>query len=162
MITNVEIIGNKKNERVSFSFFWSILAIVLVLGDQVTKLLAFKFIEIVDYSNLVAIHPFKNYNFAFSLSVPPVVMYSLYAVLIVAILVYVIRAWKFLNSASKFAWVIILAGACSNVGERIITGYVKDFIKFNTGFFNFADVYIVFGIILLLPFRAARNDSPKI
>ena len=56
--------------------------------------------------------------------------------------------------AESIAWVMILSGACSNVTERIVLGYVKDWIYITrfglTGIYNLAAGYILIGIVLLL------------
>jgi lipoprotein signal peptidase len=44
---------------------------------------------------------------------------------------------------------LILAGAVSNVGERTIFGFVRDWVYIYTGVFNLADGYIILGIIIL-------------
>ena len=53
-----------------------------------------------------------------------------------------------------FAWMLIFAGAASNIGERILLGYVRDFIYITfykwTGVYNAADFYILIGIVILL------------
>lgn len=49
---------------------------------------------------------------------------------------------------------LILAGAVGNLIDRIFLGYVRDFIFINVPFmpyfFNFADIYLTFGIVLLI------------
>ena len=50
---------------------------------------------------------------------------------------------------------IIITGALANILDRIINGYVIDFIylhlnKFYWPAFNFADIYITIGIIMII------------
>jgi lipoprotein signal peptidase len=58
---------------------------------------------------------------------------------------------------------MIFAGAASNIGERILLGYVRDFIYISlykwTGVYNAADGYIILGIVLLLIKSASVNDK---
>lgn len=120
--------------------FWFAVIVTLIVVDQLTKFLAQK--------NLSSI--FLNKNFAFSLPVPIVAMYAIYIAVMIVVLVYLLRSWPTLFRKEKIAWSFILAGGISNIGERIIFGYVKDFIPILTGIFNLADLFILFGLILLL------------
>jgi len=93
---------------------------------------------------------FPNYNFAFSLHVPIVLTYIIYAVLLGLLLFWFSdvenRTWKI-----KFGVTLILAGALSNIFDRVYLGYVRDFIfVFWGNIFNLADMYIVLGILLLV------------
>ena len=135
---------NKKERAITHSFFfWLLSFFVLVLIDQAAKLLFFK-------------NPggFRNYFFAFSLPVPAVLMYLIYAAALGAIICYLSKSYKTLAALTKFAWTLIVVGAVANIAERIILGYVRDFIYINffhwTGIYNLADFFIIAGIILLL------------
>ena len=55
----------------------------------------------------------------------------------------------------KWGLFIIICGAMANIIDRIINGYVIDFIYFHFNqyywpAFNFADIYISIGIIMIL------------
>ena len=59
------------------------------------------------------------------------------------------------DKIEKFALLIIIGGALSNVIDRMINGYVIDFIylhydDFYWPAFNFADIYITIGIMMIL------------
>jgi lipoprotein signal peptidase len=46
---------------------------------------------------------------------------------------------------------IFLAGATSNLVDRVLLGYVRDFIDLGLGFvFNLADVFILAGLVIVL------------
>ena len=60
--------------------------------------------------------------------------------------------WQMLE---KWALFIIISGALSNIIDRIINGYVIDFIyihisNFYWPAFNFADIYISIGILMVI------------
>ena len=124
-----------------------LLAVGLILLDQAAKY-------------YVAMHGtvFRNYQFAFSLPVPSQYMYLFYALILGAIVWYMVQHWRNFGPREALAWTLILAGSLSNIGERILNGYVKDFIYILTGVFNFADLYIIAGIILLLLLGRNRVD----
>ena len=101
---------------------------------------------------------FNNSQFAFSLPVPEVLMYVIYGVILVGIVYYIFRNYRSFNSAASIAWTFIVAGAVCNICERLVLGHVRDFLYIFMGIFNFADFYILAGIIVLL--IAYQNDLP--
>ena len=59
------------------------------------------------------------------------------------------------NSIEKWGYLVILIGAFSNIFDRMLNGFVIDFIylhykDFYWPAFNFADIYITIGIIMIL------------
>jgi len=116
------------------------LFVLLVSIDQVVKSLIRQ--------------PFRNYRFAFSIPIPENLIYLIYGLVLIGIFFYLYKNFFSLSRLSKIAWILILAGALSNVGERLVLGYVRDFIYIHfyiwTGIYNLADFYIIFAIIILL------------
>ncbi len=93
---------------------------------------------------------FKNSVFAFSLPLPVWLIYTIYALVLGAMLGYCLKNYQKFSRQQSLAWVVIFSGAVSNIGERIILGYVRDWIFILSGIFNLADLYIIAGIVLLL------------
>jgi len=112
------------------------LFLFLVLLDQSVKSLA---------GNI-----YKNHNFIFSLTLNIYIMYSIYLAVFFGIVFYLYKNWGRINFIEQFAWVLILAGAISNLGERLVLGYARDFIYIFNGILNLADFYIILGVIILL------------
>jgi lipoprotein signal peptidase len=139
----------KESDRYWSFFFLCVAFLVLLLLDQLVK-------------HFVA-SPFLNYNFAFSLPVPVLLMYIIYFVVIAAMVYYVSKNHKAFSFFSKLAWTLIFAGAASNIGERIVLGHVRDFIYISfykwTGVYNLADGYIIVGIILLFLKNELRSKN---
>lgn len=140
---------------------FSFLFLALVLADQVTKQ-AFVWepgcFEGSWLGSLICIIPFRNYYFAFSLPLPFWVMYGIYALILVGMFLYLYQFWNSFPWYQKQAWVLIVAGAVSNIGERIIFGYVQDFIYIYGGaIINLADVYIIMGLLSLLFYHMLEN-----
>lgn len=150
-------------ERVSF-VFWFGLFLVLVGIDQLTKYLAFH-TSFGSFLNALkpAVRKFHyfNHNFAFSLPLPPWLMYILYAAILGLIIWYIAKSFRRLSALAWTAWILILAGALSNIGERMSLGYVRDFIYIMSGIFNLADGYIIAGVAILLLSEVA-SDKGKI
>src|SRR5688572_8767871 len=120
--------------------FWIALVIIFIGIDQLTKWLATSFGWSI----------FFNDQFAFSLPVPTVLMYAIYAMVLIGMSVYVHRTWQRFSSIQKIAWAFVYAGGLSNIFERLVLGYVRDFIPIASGVLNVADFYILIGLILLL------------
>ena len=118
------------------------LFIILIALDQVSKYWASQSLSI-----------FRNYDFAFSTTLPEPVMYLVYGLVLGLVSWYIWTHQKKLTGVESFAWILIVAGAVSNIGERLLNGYVKDFIYLFSGVFNFADFYILLGIVLLFVVR---------
>ena len=130
----------KKSDHHWSFFFLCLSFFVLIVIDQLSK----HFIT----------RQFLNYNFAFSVPVPIFLMYIIYAAVIGGMIYYVLKNRQTFSFLTKSAWTLIFAGAVSNIGERIILGYVRDFIYISfykwTGVYNVADFYIILGIVILL------------
>jgi lipoprotein signal peptidase len=131
-------------------FFLCLIFFTSVIIDQLVKHLVLK--------------EFLNYNFAFSLPVPSPLMFAIYAAVIAAMVYHILKNHRRLTFLAKLAWTLIFAGAASNIIERILLGYVRDFIYISfyrwTGVYNLADGYIIAGVLLLLlaP-RSLRNTK---
>lgn len=129
--------------------FYFLLLGSLILIDQLSKLAVSK----------LGWSIFFNDQFAFSLPVPQVVMYLIYFLVLVGISVYVRKTWKNFSSQQRMAWTFVFAGGLSNVVERIFLGFVRDFIPIAGGVLNFADFYILLGLVLLLASTRTKNSE---
>ncbi|OZD70506.1 signal peptidase II [Rhodococcus sp. 06-1059B-a] len=94
-----------------------------------------------------------NRGVAFSLgnSLPLWVIVAVTATITAGLAVYGWRSAGRGNRVTTVALALILAGALSNVLDRIVDGAVTDY--FHTGWwptFNLADVYITIGVVLLI------------
>jgi len=149
-------IENKKNGRAGIgSFvFWLLMGIVFILIDQLVKFLAFKNSRIGSLGFWISKQNFLNKNFAFSLPLPGPIMAVVYFIVMSFFIYYIIKVAKNFNRLQAFASALILAGGISNIIERLALGGVRDFIAISlngwTGFYNFADFYIIAGIVILL------------
>ncbi len=124
----------EKNKTL-FGFYFGFIALGIAV-DQVIKLLVRS--------------PFRNYDFAFSISLPLPVIYAIYFLVLTAVIIFITKQNARLDNMQRFAWSLVLAGALSNVGERIALGFVRDYIYMFGGILNAADFMIIIGILLLL------------
>ena len=161
MDKNVKVFVKSPNERAQKgSFVFWLFVAVLVLCDQLSKYFFVRFFPANQPFLILrwfGVEVFNNSRFAFSLPVPEVLMYFIYAVILAGIIYYIARNYHGFNLAASVAWTFIVAGAVCNIFERIVLGYVRDFIFIFNGIFNFADFYIIAGIIVLL--IAYQNDK---
>lgn len=110
------------------------LLLFLILADQIFK----------HFSNITSC----NSNLAWSLPVAPAVFYSAWIVIIVTFIFIFLRTK---NYSQKIFLIFILAGAISNIIDRLRFGCVVDFIDLKLWpAFNLGDVYITVGVIFLI------------
>ncbi|MBK4775611.1 signal peptidase II [Candidatus Pantoea edessiphila] len=100
----------------------------------------------------------QNYGIAFSILSDgkywqywSVIIFSIFVIIFILVTVY----YNYSNISKSIAYAFIVGGALSNLFDRIYNGFVVDFIDFHiTNFhfatFNFADICILSGIILLI------------
>ncbi len=132
--------------------FFTTALFILVL-DQLVKQFITVYSVSKDYS-FVKIQFVKNFGIGFGLLNLPVlrwVMVAVIAAIIIGILYYYSRSCSQSRPVFIFALALVLGGALGNLVDRIMYGFVVDFIDF--GFwpaFNIADSAITAGIILLI------------
>ncbi len=149
----------------------SIIAIVVFAVLLVTDLLL-KHYEVADSWNFVVIENFiwvesghKNTGSAFSMFAG-VVWGRIFLVTISVVLILALcAAFAFLPErfiVLKIAIAMIVAGAVGNLYDRLVYGYVRDFVWVNMLFTsaccNFADFFIVFGVIAAIVDFLFLND----
>ena len=135
-----------------------LIVVILISLDLVSKYFVYynvdlyQFIKITPFFDITHIH-----NFGVSFGLFSKIIPSLYLVLI-GLLVVLFVFYLLLITTDKLEYwglFIIICGAIGNIIDRLINGYVIDFIYFHINqyywpAFNFADIYISFGIIMIL------------
>ena len=135
-----------------------LIFVFLISLDLLSKYLVFnyidlyKFIKITPFFDITHIH-----NFGVSFGLFSGIISSLYIILIGSLVVCFV-IYLLVNAQDKLEqWglFIIICGALANIIDRFINGYVIDFIYLHINqyywpAFNFADIYISIGIIMLL------------
>ncbi|MBI04839.1 MAG: signal peptidase II [Pelagibacteraceae bacterium] len=146
-----------------------IVLLILCFFDILSKYLVFNFIRLNDFVplfyfvDLIHIH---NYGVSFGLfsGLIPSWILILLGSLIVFFIFYLMKNAK--NNFEKWGFLIIISGAISNIFDRILNGYVIDFIflnyqKYYWPAFNFADIYITIGILMLMSTIIIKFDRIK-
>lgn len=121
---------------------------VLILVDQITKLI---FWSRDFYIGFVHIHSMKNSGLAFSIDfglIPNLIAIG------IALAYFIYLYFSNRNEQgifNKIFFILIFAGAISNLADRIYLGYVRDLFDLGLNFtFNLADLFLVAGLVGLL------------
>ena len=130
---------------------------VLVALDQLFKILATKFlpdiVPVVVLPHFIGFNYIHNYGAGFSIlsgKVDFLIVITAIAMLVIAVGIF---AKKFDNNVDEFAFVLILAGGIGNLIDRVVNGYVVDYLEFlfiEFPIFNFADILICTGVGLFV------------
>ena len=108
-----------------------LIIILLIILDQLTKYF---------FGNV------KNYGAAFGI----LQGYTTFLI-IISLIVILVCIYYYKNKNLRLSLSFILAGTMSNLIDRILLGYVRDFIDLRIWpVFNLADCFNVIGVILLI------------
>lgn len=149
-------------------FVYALLTFIL---DRITKLLILASIHTLPYiviQDFLTITFVKNYGVAFGwfqdLKLPPIIM----AIVMVLIIAYYSFHLPMQEKLTRYSLALLVGGALGNLYDRLVYGYVVDFIAFKIfGYdfpvFNIADVAIDLGVALLFIdlFIVNPNNNPE-
>lgn len=143
--------------------FLLILGVILIIADQLIKwwivenLMPVKVMDFIRFGdfNVLGLRYCENTGAAFSsFSGARWFLVALVSVMLVVLLVFTIR-YKHKRPLFLISSAMIISGGIGNLIDRIRLGYVIDYLDvklFNFAVFNFADICVVVGAILLLIF----------
>ena len=141
--------------KIQTKIYFLSLSIFIVLIDQFTKYLMFhnKKIFINKDFLLFKLDFVKNYGAAFNIFSGNRIFLSCISIIFSILLTYLILRKNSLNSIDLYSYSFILGGTIGNGMDRILRGFVIDFINLNFinfPVFNIADISINIGFIFLL------------
>ena len=148
--------------KIQTKLYFLSLSIFIILVDQFTKYLIsynYKFFLNIDFF-LFRFDFVKNYGAAFNLFSGSRIFLSLLSITCSIVLIYLILKKNISNSFDLYAYSFILGGTIGNGIDRILKGFVIDFINLNFinfPVFNIADIAINIGFIFLL-FNIFKNN----
>tara|TARA_B100000676_G_scaffold306074_1_gene361573 strand:- start:507 stop:953 length:447 start_codon:yes stop_codon:yes gene_type:complete len=135
-----------------------LIPISLIVLDLITKIIVSNTLELnqfIQVNSFFSIVYVKNFGVSFGIlsGILPFWFFVLIGLLVVALIAYLSSISQKL--LEKKAYFIIIIGALANIIDRSVNGFVTDFISFNYKnlfwpAFNFADIYITVGIIMLI------------
>ena len=146
-----------------------IIIFILSLIDQISKFIIIAKRDLLPIgNNILQINYQENYGIAFGIIMGGRISY------IIANFMIIILVSKFLftqlnriNKIKRLSLILIIAGGIGNLVDRIVRGYVVDFIDFSKiidfPIFNFADIMIVIGVVCLgiISFIEISNENIK-
>ena len=126
-------------------------AFILII-DQLTKMFIDKSMNIIN--GFFYINPVNNYGAAWSVFNDKTIFLIVSSIVILIILLRYQSYFK-MNIRNKIAFGLLYGGLLGNLLDRIIFGYVRDFLDFiilgyDYPVFNLADTSLVIGMILLV------------
>ena len=138
------------------------LSSFLILIDQITKYLILQNYNTIINKDFILfkLDLIKNYGAAFNIFSGSRLFLSLISIIFSIILIYFILRKKDSSILNLFSYSFILGGSIGNGIDRVVKGFVIDFININFinfPVFNIADISINIGLILLLYQIFKRN-----
>lgn len=153
------------------SFIWAAFAAFLI--DQISKYVVIHTMELARIRSIDILPPLLNFrygenrgiNFGLGNGVSIWFLVVLAVVICIAVTVWLARSrqpfWANVSGG------LLVGGALANVADRLIYGYVLDFLNMsccginNPFVFNVADVFIFAGALGLVIFTSDKNTPPK-
>lgn len=121
-----------------------IITLILIFLDQMVKFIVTKYFQ---FS--------KNYGAIFGILQNRLTLIILLSFFAIGFLLYYTKKVK---SYDVYGLSLVLAGIISNLIDRLVYGYVIDYIKILTWpSFNLADIFLVSGVIFLIFYLRRSN-----
>lgn len=135
-----------------------VVSVFALLIDQISKILIGLFLNLNEkrtiISNFFALHYIENDGAAWN------ILSNRQTILIATSILAVIIIYRYMynfqkNKRNNIAFGLVIGGISGNLIDRIFLGHVRDFLSFKIfnyyyPVFNFADTFIVIGVILLI------------
>jgi len=130
------------------------ISVILILLDQLSKYFAQKYIENYEIiKGVFSLEYAENKGIAFGLEVPQLLVVAGSIIIIPIIFLMIYKELSPNHWITEISSSLIIGGALGNVIDRILNGFVIDFISvWKWPNFNLADTFIVAGILLIICF----------
>ena len=140
---------NKKN-----NFIFSV-ALLIVFLDQLTKFLIKQNLQLSQsipiISNVFHLTYITNTGSAFGLFKGLNVFFIVFLIIVIGFIIHFIKKIRENEKLLQFSIGLLLGGTIGNLLDRVLLGYVVDFIDFRIWpVFNIADSAVTIGVILLI------------
>lgn len=144
-----------------------LFSILLFIIDFISKIIVKS--NLILNNSLIIIDNFfsltytNNYGAAFSIFENGRILFIIISIVcLIFIIVYLFKE-KNISKLEKIAYPLLIGGILGNLYDRIVYGYVVDFLdftifKYNFAIFNFADSFIVISVIILI-ISSIRGDK---
>jgi len=140
--------------KIQIKIYFLSLSILIILIDQFSKYFMFNnYNKVLNKDFLLFRLDFvKNYGAAFNILSGNRIFLSSISIIFSILLIYLIIKKNTINYSDQYSYCFILGGTIGNGLDRILRGYVIDFINLNIihfPVFNIADISINIGFIIL-------------
>ncbi len=141
---------------------WLWLTVIMLILDQATKYWTVEALNLHESYEILSFFNFtyaRNYGAAFSFLGDAggwqKYLFTTIAFAVSAFLLYSLKKNSVNKRWENIAFTLVLSGAIGNVMDRIMFGYVVDFLDFDLGFyrwptFNVADIAIFIGAAMII------------
>jgi len=141
-------------------YYTFLIAVVVIVVDQLIKYLVLSrlyFAENISIiSHYLSLTKVYNTGAAFSLFENSTTLLTIFSLIVsIVIIVYIIRRNTVIELPFLLAWGLILGGTVGNFIDRLMYGYVIDFIKLDFiqfPIFNIADLSINLGAFIVIAY----------
>lgn len=147
-----------------------IYSFIIVIVDLISKLVIDKLLKINEtisiINNFFSITKVFNRGASFSMFIGYRLLFILIGIITIVVLFKYLNNFK-INNRNIFAFSLLIGGIIGNLIDRVIYGYVIDFLDFNifgydAPIFNIADTCICIGAFLLFYAIMKREDINEI
>ncbi|GLS89548.1 lipoprotein signal peptidase [Psychromonas marina] len=147
-------------EKTGLRWLW--ITVILLILDQATKYWTVQALDLYESYQVLSFFNFtyaRNFGAAFSFlgdaSGWQKYLFTGIAFAVSAFLLYSLKQNRFDKRWENIAFSLVLSGAIGNAMDRVIFGYVVDFLDFDLGFyrwptFNVADIAIFIGAAMII------------
>ncbi len=141
--------------KIQVKLYFLSLSFFIILIDQITKYLIFYNYKILINKDflLFRIDYVKNYGAAFNIFTGSRLFLSFISIIFSILIIYLMLRKNTFKSIDLYSYSFILGGTIGNGIDRVLKGFVIDFINLNVinfPVFNIADVCINIGFFILL------------
>ncbi len=146
-----------------------ILSLLFLIADQMIKIILNNRMivnqTVVIIKNFFSITLVHNEGAAFSILIGSRYLFIIIGIIAIIGILYYIKKTDFIDNVDLFIYSLFIAGVLGNLVDRLVYGYVIDYLSFNFGnfffpIFNFADIYIVLSVIMYM-IRVIKGDLWK-
>lgn len=128
-----------------------VVGIIIILIDQISKIVVTNIGNISVIEGILELSATQNIEAAYGIGSNSTVMYVITNVIILGVIFkFLTTQNEFVDTKMKVFLSFILAGGTSNVIDRLIHGYVIEWIKISKlPVFNIADIFVLIGWVLV-------------
>ncbi|WWO97587.1 MAG: signal peptidase II [Candidatus Dasytiphilus stammeri] len=143
--------------KLNYNFSWRGLIIIVGMLDFISKqwiIRSFNLRQVVSLTPFLNIVYTQNYGVALNFFTSKH-GWNFWLLIIIQIILISSCIFIYMQNSQNSAWALIIGGSLGNCLDRILHGFVIDFIDFSLNHwhlptFNFADIAICLGIIIIL------------